>query len=489
MNLTYITDSFVTHAHHSPDKIAIHCNNQHLNYQDWYNRVCKTATWLESFNLSNNTVGILLPNGIPFLQLFCGATMAGFTAVLFDLKWKEAELQIRLAVSKPSILITTKELYQHVKHLSPKMLILEDCLEEINHTLSISNKSVGNPTFYMGFTSGTTGAPKAFIRSHESWVCSFDCNRFDFDLNGTDHVLIPGALIHSHFLYGAISTLHLGGTVYLLEKFTPSQTLSLLQSQPITTLYVVPTMIEALLKEGQLVEKSVKIISSGAKWSENSKQEIRNLFQKMTMYEFYGASELSFITVLSDEENKRRVGSVGKPCYGVEFQIRDTNNEVVNPYQTGKIYVKSKLIFSGYLDAHSGAIQSIQDEDGWATVDDLGYVDDEGFLYIVGREKNMILYGAINIYPEEIEKVIETHPEVEEVAVIGLEDPYWGQIVAAVVTGKASKRELRKLCKEQLTSCKIPRKWIFMNNLPYTTSGKIARAQLKELIESEVNCD
>jgi long-chain acyl-CoA synthetase len=485
--LTNITDSFEKHALHFPDKLAFQMHNQKLNYREWYERIAKTANWLESLNLTNKTLGILLPNGIPFLQLFTGASMAGWIAVPFDLKWMEVELQKRLAVSVPSVLITTRELYHHVNQLIPNVMIWEDCFKEVNQTSSIRHPlPEGNPPFYMGFTSGTTGDPKAFIRSHESWVTSFECNHFDFHLDETDHVLIPGGLIHSHFLYGAISTLHLGGTVYLLEKFSPTQTLSLVQSQPITTVYVVPTMIAALLKEAQTIEKPVKIISSGAKWSENSKLEIRMMFQNLTMFEFYGASELSFITVLSDKESKLKAESVGRPCHGVEIQIRHTNMELVKPNEIGKIYVRSKLIFTGYLDADSRKIQSIQDEDGWATVYDIGYVDEEGFLYIVGREKNMILYGAINIFPEEVEKVISKHPDVEEVAVIGLSDPYWGQIVAAVVTGKVTKMDLKRLCKMHLSSYKIPRKWYFTSEMPHTTSGKIARAQLKEMIDTEV---
>jgi long-chain acyl-CoA synthetase len=119
----------------------------------------------------------------------------------------------------------------------------------------------------------------------------------------------------------------------------------------------------------------------------------------------------------------------------------------------------------------------------------MGYFDEDGFLYIVGREQNMILYGGINIFPEEIENVLSLHPDVEEVAVIGLFDSYWGQIVTAAVKGKASQLELKRYCKMHLSSYKIPRKWFFLNEMPYTTSGKIARAELINQIESEAASD
>ncbi|MFP5108443.1 AMP-binding protein [Neobacillus sp. C211] len=485
-----ITESYKTFEKISPNKIAIHTNHQQISYQEWYELINQTANWLHSLHSENKTIGILLPNGIPFLQLFAGASKAGWIAVPYDLKWKITELEKRVILSHPSIIVTTREIYSQIKQIIPNVTILDDCLQEISQfDPTTVRKTEENLPFYIGFTSGTTGNPKAFVRSQDSWVASFDCNRFDFGLDESDQVLIPGALIHSHFLYGAISTLYLGGTVFLLEKFSPIEGLSWIHSFPITTIYVVPTMVEAFLKEGIQVDKSIKIISSGAKWSDRSKLEIRHMFPNMTMYEFYGASELSFITVLSDREGIQKATSVGKPCYGVEVQIRRPDQKLAMPTETGKIYVRSKFMINGYFDYEGSTIHSIHDEEGWATVHDMGYFDEDGFLYIVGREQSMILYGGINIFPEEIEKVISLHPDVEEVAVIGLSDLYWGQVVAAVVKGKGSQLELKRFCKTHLSSYKIPRKWFFLSEMPYTTSGKIARAELIKRLESKVSSD
>lgn len=484
-----ITETYIKHAQSSPEKIAIQTNNIKISYRAWHEMVSKTANWLDSLTIARPSIGIFLPNGVPFLQLFAGAATAGWTTVLFDLKWTETELQQRLILSQPSILITTRELFPKIQHLPVEFLIWDDILPEINQAPLIRDGAVdGKTPFYMGFTSGSTGSPKAFIRSHDSWVESFECSRVDFQLNENDHVVVPGALIHSHFLYGAISTLYLGGTVYLLEKFSSKTTLLLMEAQPITAVYVVPTMIAAFLKEEWTIEKKIKIISSGAKWEEQSKDSIRQMFPCLTMFEFYGASELSFVTVL--KENDRKPGSVGKPCHNVQIQIRRSNKELAEPNEAGKIFVKSNMLFIGYLYHDESnwhqRIQSITDENGWITVDDMGYIDVDGYLYISGREKNMILYGAINIFPEEIETVIGEHPEVDEVAVIGIQDPYWGQVVAAVVKGSAAIIELKKLCKQHLSSYKIPRKWFYTEEMPHTTSGKIARQKVKELIESKV---
>ncbi|MDQ0219411.1 acyl-CoA synthetase [Peribacillus cavernae] len=486
--MTAIISAYRNNAEQYPEKLAIKTRDQELNYREWHELISKTANWIDSLGSTNKTVGMLLPNGIPFLQFFAAASAAGWVAVPLDLKWKETELKKRLALCSPSIVITTRDLYDKLKPIYSNVMIFEECLEEINQTLFTQIKDPeGDRPFYMGFTSGSTGEPKAFIRSQESWVESFNCTRFDFHIDEAEHVLIPGALIHSHFLYGAISTFYLGGTVYLLEKFSPNQTLSWLLSQPISVVYVVPTMVEALLKEKSTVEKSVKMISSGAKWEENSKLRIREMFLNLSMYEFYGASELSFVTALSDQENKRKPGSVGRPCHNVEIQIRLSNGDIAKTNEVGKIYVRSRMVFIGYLHANDLTIHSLEDKNGWSTVDDIGYMDEDGFLYIAGREKNMILYGGINIFPEEIETVLSLHPDVEAVSIVGVPDPYWGQIAAAVVKGKASKGELRRFCKMKLASYKVPRKWYFVDELPLTTGGKIARAQIKEFVESKVN--
>ncbi|MDR6999953.1 AMP-binding protein [Neobacillus niacini] len=484
--MTSITDSYASHAQKFPEKMAVLTAAEGITYQEWDERVCQTANWFGSFHFPNRTVAILLPNGVPFLQLFTGAAAAGWTAVPFDLKWTESEVEKRLKLSKASLIITTQKRSASLKklRLPAQVFIWEECLEKIKlEPAQRTIQSNGELPFYMGFTSGTTGNPKAFIRSHKSWLASFECNRVDFQMNENDHILIHGALIHSHFLYGAISTLYLGGTVYLLEKYIPSQAMMWIETKPITVIYVVPTMISSLLKAERTIEKPLKILSSGAKWEEHSKNQVRSLFPNLTLYEFYGASELSFVTVLSDQEMEQKPDSVGRPCHNVKIEIRLEDSTLARPNEIGKIYVKSNMIFSGYLEPDPNTVQT---ENDWITVHDMGYLDEESYLHIVGREKNMILYGGINIFPEEIEKVLSLHHDVEEVAVVGLNDPYWGQIVTAVIKGSATKLVLQRLCKEKLAPFKIPRKWVFVDEMPYTSGGKIARRQVQELVESKV---
>jgi len=482
-----ITSSYQQQVFVNPEKIAIQTSTESITYRDWNTVVCKTANWIQSITATSGVIGIFMPNSISFLQLFTGAAMAGRIAATFDAKWKATELEQRLVISSPSVIITTAELAKRISSTEFTIIIWEDALDQILQCDSLwSGNVTGEIPFYMGFTSGTTGVPKAFIRSHDSWIASFECSRHDFHINETDHVLIPGALIHSHFLYGAISVLYLGGTIYLLDKFSPILALNFIKNYPITILYVVPTMVEAMLLEDYIIDKPLQIISSGAKWEVDSKRKIQEQFLHVKMFEFYGASELSFVSFLCNDSDEDKLGSVGKPFHNVEIQIRHAHLDEASSQEIGTIFVRSQMVFDGYIHPQSHVIQSIKDNNDWVTVDDMGYLDEDGYLYIVGREKNMILYGGVNVFPEEIETVLLRHPDVEEAVVIGMNDPYWGQIPVAVIKGHASKKDLKKLCMDNLSSYKLPRKWFFVEEIPHTTSGKIARVHVQQLVETEV---
>lgn len=473
-----ITSSYPKHAIDFPNKIAVKMGETVITYANWSKSVNQTANWFHA-RKDKKTVGIFLPNSIEFLQAYTGAVTAGWIVVPLDTKWKPTEIDQRLYHAKPSFIITTKQLAPAIASSDVSIVYWDEILEEITCcSVTIKKEVRSSQDFHIGFTSGSTGEPKAFTRSHASWLASFKCNKIDFDLCADDHVLIPGSLVHSHFLYGAISTLFLGGTVHLQEKFSPTNALHTILSNEVSVLFAVPTMIEAMLRKQWTVSNPIKVISSGAKWEKDSKHRMHTLFPSMSMYEFYGASELSFVAVLSDKENLVKPSSVGKACHNVEIQIRRGNQELAAPLEVGKVFVKSPMLFSGYITSHSAPNQ-----DEWFTVDDMGYLDEDGYLFLIGREKNMIIYGGLNIYPEEIENVLAAHPDVNEAAITSIPDAYWGELTVAVIDGDTSILTLKRWCKERIATYKIPRKWIMKESLPHTISGKIARTELRSYVE------
>ncbi|MFD6507943.1 acyl-CoA synthetase [Bacillus sp. NPDC060175] len=480
-----ITKEYKKYASLQPNKIAIKENDRVLTYKDWYDSVCKVANCLNENESKNKTVAIVLENCTEFLQIFAGSAMAGWICVPLDIKWKRDELQDRLAISKPDIIVAEQYRLSDISCEEGRVIEIEEWKEMIENYLPTYHpvENVQNAPFYMGFTSGSTGKAKAFLRAQQSWLHSFDCNVHDFYIKNTDSILIAGTLVHSLFLYGAISALFLGQTVHIMRKFVPVQVLASIKIENIAVMYTVPTMLESLYKENRVIENEMKIISSGAKWEAEAKEKMKNMFPYAKRYEFYGASELSFVTALVDEESERKSNSVGKPCHNVQVRICNEVGEEVQAGEVGTVYVKSDQFFMGYVS--DGAIIPQLSKDGWMTVEDVGYQDEEGFIYIVGREKNMILFGGINIFPEEIERILQTHPAVEEIVVVGVEDSYWGEKPVAIVKGSATKQQLKSFCLQRLSSFKIPKEWYFVDEIPYTNSGKIARNAAKSIIENQ----
>ena len=480
-----ITKEYKKHASLQPNKIAIKEKDRVLTYKEWFESVCKIANWLNEKESKNKTIAIVLENRMEFLQLFAGAAMAGWVCVPLDIKWKRDELKEKIAISKPEIIVAEQYRLNDISCEEGRIIEIEEWKEMIENYLPTyhSVENVQNVPFYMGFTSGSTGKAKAFLRAQQSWVHSFDCNVYDFYMKNTDSILIAGTLVHSLFLYGAISALFLGQTVHIMRKFVPVQVLSSIKIENISVMYTVPTMLESLYKENKVIESEMKIISSGAKWEAEAKEKMKNMFPYAKRYEFYGASELSFVTALVDKESERKPNSVGKPCHNVQVRICNEVGEEVQVDEVGTVYVKSDQFFMGYVS--DGAIIPQLSKDGWMTVQDVGYQDEEGFIYIVGREKNMILFGGINIYPEEIESLLYTHPAVEEIVVVGVKDNYWCEKPVAIVKGSATKQQLKSFCLQRLSSFKIPKEWHFVDEIPYTNSGKIARVAAKNMIENQ----
>ncbi|PEP82884.1 acyl-CoA synthetase [Bacillus toyonensis] len=480
-----IIKEYKKHASLQPNKIAIKENDRALTYKEWFESVCKVANWLRVTESKNKTIAIVLENRMEFLQLFAGAAMAGWVCVPLDVKWKKDELKERLAISNPDMVVTERYKLNDISDEEGRVLAIDEWKQRIENYLPTDypGENVQNAPFYMGFTSGSTGKAKAFLRAQQSWVHSFDCNVHDFHMRKEDSILIAGTLGHSLFLYGAISALYEGQTVHVMRKFIPDQVLDKLETENISVMYTVPTMLESLYKENRIIENKMKIISSGAKWEAEAKEKIKSIFPYAKKYEFYGASELSFVTALVDDESEKKPNSVGKPCHNVQVRICNEAGEEVQLGEIGTVYVKSDQFFMGYI--LDGVLVPELTEEGWMTVYDVGYKDEEGFIYIVGREKNMILFGGINIYPEEIESVLYTHQAVEEIVVVGVKDSYWGEKPVAIVKGSATKQQLKSFCLQRLSSFKIPKEWYFVDEIPYTNSGKVARIAAESIVRNQ----
>ncbi|MFC2949357.1 AMP-binding protein [Virgibacillus sediminis] len=478
-----IMETYQTHVGNCPDKPAIITTEQTLSYREWDRLVRQTAAAFAQEHATHRRVAIFLPNGHQFLQVFAGASAAGWAAIVGDMRWKKQEIQARLRKTEPDLIIADDSMEEFFP--GQKVILAGELVQWVRDADQLEQPRVeGNHPFYIGFTSGSTGEPKAFVRSHASWVETFRCNQVDLQMTQDIQVLIPGSFVNSTFLYGALSTLYLGGTVHLLKKFSPERLMKVLEQQLISHIYVVPTMLQALADGGYKGEQDCTFISTGAKWLSSLKSEMRQRFPNAAFCEFYGSSELSYITFLKDEEQDEYGDSVGRPFHNVEVSIRRDNGQEAKPGEEGVLYVRSRMVFDGYINNPEATDTVFAGE--WATVHDIARQDENGFVYILGRKNDMILYGGMNIYPQEIEKVLKNIPGVEEAVVLGVEDDYWGEKVAACIQGDVTVRELKSYCLEHLSTYKIPRIWRKLENFPQTSGGKVSRREVKSWLEHEM---
>jgi len=464
---------FAAFAARHPDKPALWIGGEAVSFGALLDAARRVAAGVpQGRDGEGARIGLLLGNGAEFLALFLGTVLAGGVAVILDPKWSPPQ---RAAVLD-----------------SLPLDRLFDDPDAARAWIAARPAAALRPVppdrpFLIGFTSGTTSRPKAFIRDQGSWAATLEAGWAEFGVAADDRILVPGPLVHGLGLYGAVEGLAAGASVHLLRKFDAAEAVDALARHRLTAVVAVPTMLVALLRaaEGRRFPDVRRIVSAGAKLSPGLRAELAAVFPRAAVYEYYGASELSFVSVAASTE-ACPPESVGRAVRGVEIALRRDNGTPAAPGETGTVWVRSAMLSRGYVGPTDGA--GFRMENGWATVGDRGWLDGRGFLHLIGREGDMLISGGLNVYPAEIELALKAHPEVEEAHVFGRPDPFWGQEICAVLRGRGevapSLAELRAWCRGRLDAHKCPRRFHAVRELPLTTSGKLAGATLRAWIEA-----
>ncbi len=340
----------------------------------------------------------------------------------------------------------------------------------------------------MIYTSGTTGKPKGAVRPRvgDPEVLGQLINHIGY--TNEDVYLTTGPLYHSGpggFL--AISHM-LGNTVILQRKFDAEDWLRLVDKYKVTHTFAAPTPIRRVCQlpeetAGKYDVASMRImIANAAPWSFALKKLYLSRFPDNSLFEVYGSTELGVNTVLRPEDQLRKPGSCGKPAPGVEITLFDDDGNIVTtPNTPGELYVRSANAFTTYYKAHDKYLSDRRQD--MQTVGDIAYFDDEGFYFICDRKKDMIISGGVNIYPAEIEDVLEHHPDIMDVAVFGIPDEEWGEAVHAVVVLRPgvslTPEDIQAYAREHLAGYKVPRSISYMEDIPRTGSGKILKRDLR----------
>ncbi|WP_417767265.1 AMP-binding protein [Stappia sp.] len=328
--------------------------------------------------------------------------------------------------------------------------------------------------FYIGLTSGSTGMPKAFQRSHRSWTLSFRTCLEAFRIDGTDRVFVPGGIGHSLHLFGAMLALDSGLRLDIARRFQPKAILRRMQAAGSSVLVATPTQLQLLARgaasEGIRLPDLRRVLLSGAKWRNSERDLLARMCPGAEVHEFYGTSETSFI---SHRRAGDPPGSVGRPFEGVEVEIRGDDGERLAAGETGDIWVRSRLLFDGYV---MGTEPMTRRDGGWVSVGDRGSLDGEGHLWLAGRKGRMIVTSGINVFAEEIEAALLQYPGIGQAAVFGLDDRLRGaRIVAAIQLCDGAlpdPQALRRHCLDLLEPAKVPRAFQFFSDWPLTPGGK-----------------
>lgn len=343
------------------------------------------------------------------------------------------------------------------------------------------------------FTSGTTNKPKAVELSHHN-LTSYITGTVEFDsADAQDAALICVPPYHIAGVSAALSNLYAGRKMVYLNKFEAAEWLRLANAESVTSGTVVPTMLDRIVAElvrGAPAPSSLRNLAyGGSKVPLPLVRRALDLLPDVGFVNAYGLTETSStIAVLTPEDHrdahgspdpdvKRRLGSVGRPVPGIEVEIRAEDGKPLGHGEIGELFIRGEQVSGKYT-----GIGSVLDENGWFPTRDLAWLDAEGFLFINGRSDDTIIRGGENIAPAELEDVLVEHPQVCDVAVVGVPDPEWGQIMVAVVVPEADTspdpEELREYVRAALRGSRTPDRVVFRDQLPTSPTGKVLRREL-----------
>ncbi|WP_169546377.1 AMP-binding protein [Sneathiella aquimaris] len=454
-------------------KAALFMDGKPVSWQLLDRNIQDHLAVLSQQNKGCSALCLCLPNGLPFIYWFLAGVRARLNVQVMDTTWPPEKLNAALSIIEPGFFVSTTERVQQ-----PQKSVATEVRTNVSDA------------FYTGFTSGSTGLPKGFVRSEQSWLESFVCDNEEFGLSSFDVIAALGQFSHSLPLYAVIRGLYEGATSLFYSHFRPDRILQDLKKQEATVIYAVPTQLLALCDaapDGFVMSSVRLVLSSGEKCSDLLKRRLKKLFPQSQFAEFYGSSELSYITVAKETESPP-AGSVGRAFGPVEIDILDDQGCPVKTGESGRIRVRSPFQFMGY----AGQKLDAPVDRGFFT-GDAGYLDLQGFLYLTGRTDRMINAAGRNIFPEEIETALLRHSEISRAAVFGQKDAKRGHRIVAVLKlteDRLAVSSIRIFCQKYLAPYAVPHHFYLCENWPQTPSGKtdfqalhssLLQSQLKEM--------
>ena len=466
----------------NPDAPALIHEGTNVSYAELGARVERAAARLSGHGVGpGDRVAIVLPNAPSFVEAYFGALRLGAVVVPVNVLLRPAEIEERLGAVSASAVVFDAERAPLVAGPSERLGITQiafDAEAAAGESAPLVERDSADPAVIL-FTSGTSGVSKGAVLTHGS-IGAAARNAADALAFGPADVVL-GAAPFSHVLgqsTGLIATLATGGAVAVVPRFDPVETLGLMVATGTTVLLGVPTMCIALCDAARSAPALPPLRLAhvgGAPVPVEVTRDFEETFGA-DVYEGYGLTEISGIATTYRTGELRKPGSVGRPLGDTELKIVTLDGDLVPAGEVGEIRFRGSSVIPGYW---GGAEIS---SDGWLATGDLGYVDDDGYLFIVDRLKDMIIRNGYNVYPREVEEVLYEHPDVLEAAVIGIPDPRLGDEVVALVKPRpgavCDPAEIQQWVRERVAAYKYPRHIVVVDSLPTGPTGKILKREI-----------
>jgi len=508
-------------AYREREALVVRHQNVRWSWGELARRVDDLAAGLMTLGLERgDRVGIWAPNNAEWALVQFATAKAGLVLVNVNPAYRRTELEYAMnkveckalvmapALKTSNYLEIVSDLVKdrklpHLRHVvrlggekTPGMLNFDDVAQAGGNAERVKLAELGpklqfDDAINIQFTSGTTGFPKGATLSHHNILNNGFFVAEGLKMTPEDRLCIPVPLYHCFgMVMGNLGCLTHGSTmVYPAEVFDPLATLQAVSEERCTTLYGVPTMFIAQLDHPEFAKFDLKSLRTGIMAGSPCPIEVMKRVQsKMNMHEVtiaYGMTETSPVSTqcATDDPVERRVSTVGQVQPHIEIKIVDSEGKVVPRGQAGEFCTRGYSVMKGYWNDEDKTREAI-DQGGWMHTGDLATMDEEGYVNIVGRLKDMVIRGGENVYPREIEEFLYRHPKVQDVQVIGVPDTKYGEEICAWVKlrpgEKATAEELREFCKGQIAHYKIPRYVEFVDAFPMTITGKIQKFVMRE---------
>ena len=496
-----------------PNQEAFVCGTERITFSEFNVRVNSLVHALRAMGVNKGDgIGILSRNCLDYVVVYGSAMKGGFILSRFNPRLGADELNYLINYSEANTLFVGPELVEMADSLRPQLPKVKNfvslegrapdmtCIHDLLTTHSSEEPDIQveeDDGLHIIYTSGTTGMPRGALYTHRHVWEDSRTLVINMGLQPTDKHIQVSPIFHIAGDTILRSVLYVGACNIIMKSFDPAMALQLIQDEKATHMMIVPTHLIAMLSLPELDKYDIS--SLRLMWYGASPMPLEVLRRGIATFgpifaQGYGQSEsgpaICHLTreahnVLGRPEEKI-LASVGQPDIGVQARIVDEDGSDVAPGEVGEIIVRSKHMMLEYWHKPDDTGNTIVN--GWLHTGDMGCYDEKGYIYIVDRKKDMIITGGENVYPREVEEVLYRHPAVQEVAVIGIPDPYWVEKVHAAVCLKkdasVTADELISLCKKNLAGYKAPKSVEFVDSLPKNPSGKILKRELREKYRS-----